>query len=189
VICWRLLPWQARASPDEPGGALWFPRELQGAGRHDNPDRYGCLYVSEEAAVSAVAEALAPFRGTGGLSEAMLDRLGLRLALARLQLDLADDGAILDLDDPQTLTRTQLRPSSVATGVRTSTQAYAARLFDENPETLGLRWWSTLEASLHNLTLYDRAAPSLRLGEIEPLTLEHPAVHEAAGLLGIPSGR
>jgi hypothetical protein len=38
----------------------------QGAGRHDNPELYGCLYASEES-VSAVAEQLAPFRGTGSL--------------------------------------------------------------------------------------------------------------------------
>src|SRR5271157_3320615 len=45
VILWRLLPWIADAPTNAPGGALWFPRELQGHGRHDNPVRYGCLYV------------------------------------------------------------------------------------------------------------------------------------------------
>ncbi len=83
---WRVVPWRAQAPPREPGGALWFPRELQGLGRHDNPDRYGCLYASE-AAVAAVAEALAPFRGSGALSPGMLTRAGLPLALARLELD------------------------------------------------------------------------------------------------------
>ena len=66
MILRRVLPWDPSAGPAAPGGALWFPRPFQGTGRHDNPARYGCLYVCEPA-VSAIAEALAPFRGTGDL--------------------------------------------------------------------------------------------------------------------------
>ncbi len=182
MILWRLLPWQGDASPAEPGGALWFPRELQGAGRHDSPDRYGCLYASE-APLSAVAEALAPFRGTGVLSPAMLLRAGLPLALALLELD-GDDG-LLDLDDPNVLLYIRLRPSQVATNTRAVTQAYARRIFEEVPEAVGLRWWSTLEASLANVTLYDRALARLSCARVEPLVLEHPAVREAAEMLGL----
>jgi hypothetical protein len=186
VILWRLLPWRADASPKGSGGALWFPRELQGAGRHDNPDRYGCLYASETP-LSAVAEALAPFRGTGVLSSAMLLRAGLPLALAQLELDEGDPdaGGLLDLDDPAVLLGSQLRPSQVATGARAVTQAYARRIFDETPEALGLRWWSTLEASLLNVTLYDRALPRLSCSHVEPLALGHPAIQEAAEMLGL----
>jgi hypothetical protein len=182
VILWRLLPWRRQAAPTEPGGALWFPRELQGAGRHDNPDRYGCLYVSETP-TSVAAEALAPFRGTGALSAAMFSRAGYRLAFAQLELD--DDSVLLDLDDPRVLDHTRLRPSQVATNNREVTQAYALRLFDEQPFALGLRWWSALEASLLNLTLYDRAARRLALLDVDLFTLRHPAVLEAAELLGL----
>jgi hypothetical protein len=182
VILWRLLPWRARALPREPGGALWFPRELQGLGRHDNPDRYGCLYASETA-VSAVAEALAPFRGAGALRPGMLMRGGLPLALARLELD--GDAGVVDLDDPRVLAGRGLRPSRVATRTRTVTQAYAARVFEELPRAPGLRWWSTLEASLINLTLFDRAAPRLAVLDTHELTAEHAAVVEAAELLGL----
>ena len=45
VILWRVLPWDPSARPAAPGGALWFPRPFQGTARHDNPARYGCLYV------------------------------------------------------------------------------------------------------------------------------------------------
>jgi RES domain len=183
VILHRLVPWQPESPPARPGGALWFPRDLQGIGRHDNPDRYGCLYVSETA-VSAVAEALAPFRGSGALTPGMLGRGGRPLALARLEFD-GDAGVVVDLDDPGVLDRLGLRPSRVATRRRAVTQAYAARVFDEVPHALGLRWWSTLEASLINLTLFDRAAPRLALAEAESLTVDHPAVVEAAELLGL----
>jgi len=187
VTLWRLLPWNARAAPsEEPGGALWFPRALQGTGRHDNPDRYGCLYVTE-APVSAVAESLAPFRGTGTLSAAMMTRGGLPLALAELRLE---DGSelvdqLVDLDDPHVLARTRLRPSEVATGSRSVTQAYAERLFNERPHALGLRWWSTLEAGLINVTLFDRAAQRLTTVDVSSLRLDHPAVCDAAEMLGL----
>jgi hypothetical protein len=182
MILWRLLPLAPDVARSSPGGALWFPRELQGTGRHDNPDRYGCLYLSESP-MSAVAEAMAQFRGAGVLSQGMLIRANLPLALVRV--DCADDRRILDLDDPEVLTGTRLRPSRVATKARVVTRAYAARIFDTDPAAVGLRWWSTLEASLTNFTLYDRAAPALRLIDIESLTLEHPATREAADLLGL----
>ena len=72
----------------------------QGSGRHDAPDRYGCLYLAE-VAVSAVAEMLAPFRGTGDLHPALLVRSGRGLALAELVL--ADDAKLIDLDAPAVL--------------------------------------------------------------------------------------
>ncbi|MGO9249630.1 MAG: RES family NAD+ phosphorylase [Solirubrobacteraceae bacterium] len=182
MILWRLLPLAHDAAPAGPGGALRFPRELQGAGRHDNPDRYGCLYVSESP-VSAVAEALAPFRGTGALVPTMLLRAGAPLVLAQLELE--DGSDLIDLDEPRVLTRTRLRPSQVATYTRALTQAYATRIYDEHPTAVGLSWWSTIEASLVNSTLYDRAADVLRLVDIQQLTLEHPATHAAADLLGL----
>jgi hypothetical protein len=182
MILWRLMPRVPDVAPSSPGGALWFPRELQGTGRHDNPERYGCLYLSESP-MSAVVEALAQFRGAGVLSRRMLIRANLPLAL--VQVDCEDDRKLIDLDDPDVLTRTRLRPSQVATKVRAITQAYAARIFDAHPAAVGLRWFSTLEASLTNFTLYDRAAPALRLIDSETLTLEHPATREAADLLGL----
>ena len=113
----------------------------------------------------------------------MLIRAGLPLVLARLELE--DDSQLVELDDPRILVRTRLRPSQVATNVRAVTQAYAARIFDEHPVAAGLRWWSTLEASLANLTLHERAAEALGLLDVERLTLEHPATREAAEMLGL----
>ncbi|MGH2879102.1 MAG: RES family NAD+ phosphorylase [Solirubrobacteraceae bacterium] len=182
MILWRALPYRPNARPDEHGGALWFPRELQGAGRHDNPDLYGCFYASENP-ISPVAEALAPFRGTGTLTEAMLTRAGLPLALARLSL--SDEGDVIDLDDPHALLERSLLPSQVATGSRPVTQQWAGRLFESHPAPVALRWWSTLEASLINLTLFDRAKPALGLLEVAQLTLTDAVVHEAADLLGL----
>jgi hypothetical protein len=176
------LPLAAGAEADEAGGPLWFPRLQQGGGRHDNPDLYGCLYLAEEP-VSAVAEMLAPFRGTGRLLPSMLVRYGNPLALAALELD--DDRAAVDLDQPSTLSAAGLRPSLVATRKRAITQRQAAELHESEPAAVGIRWWSTLEATWINWTLFDRAAPGLELGELRELTAEDPAVLEAAALLGL----
>jgi hypothetical protein len=182
VILWRVLPWRPDAQSTEPGSALWFPRELQGAGRHDNPHLYGCLYVAENP-VSPVAEALAPFRGARALTGGMLVRSGVPLAL--VELSLADHAHVFDLDDPQVLLDAELRPSRVATGDRSVTQAYAAELFARRPLPAALRWWSTIEASLANLTVFDRARPALEVIEVTRLIPAHAAVRAAAELLGI----
>jgi hypothetical protein len=182
VRLWRALPLDGSAKVDGPGGPLRFPREQQGAGRHDNPDLYGCLYVSEEP-VSAVAELLAPFRGTGTLLPSMLVRFDRPLALASLEF--GDDATVVDLDDPPTLTSEGLRPSQVATRNRSVTQEQAAEIYASHAEVIAIRWWSTLEASWINRTLFDRAVDELELERLEELTVDDPVVAEAAELLGL----
>jgi hypothetical protein len=182
VRLWRALPLDSGAKAREAGGPLWFPRLQQGGGRHDNPDLYGCLYVAEEA-VSCVAELLAPFRGTGKLLPSMLVRYGKPLALASLEL--GDGVTVVDLDDPSTLIATGLRPSQVATRRRTATQRQAADVYESHPEAVAIRWWSTLESSWINWTLFDRAEKALDVGDVDELTAEHPVVHEAADLMGL----
>jgi hypothetical protein len=111
----------------------------------------------------------------------MLER-GRPLALA--PVDLPDEAQLVDLDEPRVLRSERLRPSVVATRRRSTTQEYAARLFEKHGEAAGLRWWSTLESSWINVTLFDRAR-RLRAGRPEPLTVGHAAVGEAAELLGL----
>ncbi|MDQ3091391.1 MAG: RES domain-containing protein [Actinomycetota bacterium] len=179
---WRVLPWDPSASAGAPGDALWVPRALQGTGRHDAPDRYGCLYLAEDA-VSGVAEALAPFRGTGDLRPELLVRSGRRLALAELELDAGS--VLVDLDDPAVLATEALRPSIVGTGRRAVTQAYALRQFERHPDAAGLRWWSTLEASWLQVTLFDRALGAVTVHGVHALGVDDEAVATAAAHLGL----
>lgn len=181
---WRVVPLDQKADPDSPGGALWFPRQFQGAGRHDNPDLYGCLYVAENP-VSAIAEHLAPFRGTGRLLDSMLTKLDLPLALVALEL--ADGARVVDLDDPIVLQANELRPSQVATRKRNETQDQAAAIFKSNPDATGIRWWSTLESSWINVTMFDRCLPEFDVIETTPLTIDNQDVIEAAEFLGLRS--
>jgi hypothetical protein len=181
VILYRCLAWNARVRPDRPDGALWFPRPYQGDGRHDNADLYGCLYLSE-LPLSCVVEQLARFRGQR-LSPALLVRRGLPLALAKLELP--DQTELVDLDDPVVLRREQLRPSRVATRSREVTQPQARLLHERHPAAAGLRWWSTFEAQWLNVTLFDRAAPAVRLASVRALDVADDEIVTAADVLGL----
>ena len=181
MIVHRCFAWDERAGPSDPDGPLWFPRMYQGDGRHDNPDLYGCLYVSIEA-VSCVAEQLARFRGQR-LLPSLLRRRGLPLALA--ELELADSAELIDLDDPAVLRREHLRPSLVATRSRATTQPQAKRLHDRHARAAGLRWWSTHESRWTNVTLFDRAASDLRVRDQRTLVVDDPVIVEAADVFGL----
>jgi RES domain len=181
-VLYRVFPWNPASAPSEEGGPLFVPRIRQGGGRHDNPDRYGALYVSRDPE-SAVAERIHVFRGQV-LEDADLQRRdGTRYAMASLAD--ADLPPLVDLDDPAELVARDLRPSRVATDDRDRTRAMAAALYEE--DVAGFWWWSTLESSWTNATLFaERAAPHLRPGsDPEPLSIDHPAVRAAADRLGV----
>ena len=146
MILYRCLPWDGSLS--RAIGVLSFPRELQGGGRHDAPERYGCLYASEEP-LSAVVEELGRFAGTE-LAAADLRRSRMPLALATLRL--AGAALLVDLDDPRVLAAEGLRPSLLATADRTRTQAVAGALYERHAEVAGLRWWSTFDPRWKNVT-------------------------------------
>jgi hypothetical protein len=181
VILFRCFAWDEGVSARARGGALWFPRMLQGEGRHDAPTLYGCLYVSAEP-VSAVVEQLAGLTGTS-IEPPDLFRHGLPLALAAVELD--DAAELLDLDDPAVLVQEGLRPSRIATNDRATTQGQAFELFQHHREVVGLRWWSTFESLWPNITLFDRAETALELSDVQRLEVGDDVVLEAAEFLGL----
>jgi hypothetical protein len=181
VILYRCFAWNQDARHDAADGPLWFPRTYQGEGRHDNPEAYGCLYLADRP-VSCIVEQLAPFRGQR-LVASILRRRGLPLAVADLELD--DTSTLIDLDDPAVLSGEGLRPSRVATRDRSVTQPQALALFKRHRSVAGLRWWSSWEALWTNVTLFDRVMPKLRLADVRELTLNDPALLQAADLFGL----
>ncbi|HYY33345.1 MAG TPA: RES domain-containing protein [Gaiellaceae bacterium] len=182
MILFRCFAWDEAAAARARGGPLWFPRMLQGDGRHDNPALYGCLYVSTEP-VSAAVERLARLAGTS-LAQSDLVRRGYPFALAAVEL--SDRAELVDLDDPAALVREELRPSRVATNERSVTQVQAGELFERHPNAAGLRWWSTFEALWANVTLFDRAEPLLEVADVKPLEVGDDVVREAGEFLGLP---
>jgi hypothetical protein len=158
------------------------PRYVQGGGRHDQPNHYGALYVSR-VAMSAVAELIQSFRGRLMTDADLRSAGGAQFALASI-----DDRRLtqlIDLDDPAALVVRGLRPSTIATQDRPVTRAIALALFSEG--AVGFGWWSTLEASWPNVTLFaERAAEQLDLAtEPEPLTVTHPVFRSAAEAVGV----
>lgn len=181
MILFRCFAWNRAVEARARGGALWFPRALQGDGRHDAPGRYGCLYVSEEP-LAAVVEELARLAGTR-LGPTDLVREGLPLSLAALRL--SEGARLVDLDEPLALAEEGLRPSRVATCDREATQADAAALYERHPGAAGLRWWSLHESAWTHVTLFDRAAGQLDVEDVRQLELEDDVVGEAARFLGL----
>ena len=181
-MLYRLFPWDPTAAASSPGGALYSPRLQQGSGRHDTPDLYGALYTAR-IEVSAVAEWLAGFRGQRLGPDDVERTDGRRWALVGL-----DDGALrglVDLDDPGELVRRRLRPSTVATHSRSSTREVAGALFAEGIPGFG--WWSTLEASWPNVTLFaERVVDLIRVAAgPREIAIEDPVVRVAAAAIGV----
>jgi RES domain len=181
VILFRCFAWDEAAGARARGGPLWFPRMLQGDGRHDNPSVYGCLYVSSEP-VAAAVERLARLAGTS-IAQSDLVRRGLPLALAAIEL--SDEAELVDLDDPAVLLEEGVRPSRVATNDRSVTQVQAEDLFSRHQHAAGLRWWSTFEALWANLTLFDRAEAGLSVEDVQALEVGDDVVRDAADFLGL----
>ncbi len=161
-----------------------MPRDRQGAGRHDDPARYGAFYAARSAE-AAVAESIAAFRGRD------IDEDDLELADgSRLALATYDDtavGPLTDLDEPAVLLAEGWRPSGVASRDRRTTQAMAARVFAAGAS--GISWWSTIDSAWTNVTLFAERTIELGaltiVGEPEPLSLRHPALVAAADHLVI----
>jgi len=181
----RAFGWDGRSRGAASGGPLFVPRVHQGSGRHDNPELYGAFYCALDP-VSAVAEALQPFRNQS-LEEGDFVR-GKNRRLALSAFEVTDSILVFDLDDPSELARRSLRPSRVATFDRTVTQDLAAALFTEGGS--GFLWWSVLESQWINATLFaERVTGSIRLldgpRQLGPRDYE---VSAAARRLGIQIG-
>jgi hypothetical protein len=188
VRLYRVFDWDGKSTGDSFGGPLFVYRTRQGSGRHDAPDLFGAWYLSQSA-VSAVAESLQYLRGHAVTSEDFQRTGGVRKALVTLDLSTEDRPAPVDLDDPCELTARAWRPSGIATRHRAATQAVARALYEEG--AVGFCWWSALEASWINLTLFhERALPDVTVAEpLRPLTLRLNEVRDAAERLGIRLGR
>ncbi|HEX9122483.1 MAG TPA: RES family NAD+ phosphorylase [Actinomycetota bacterium] len=181
-MLYRVFPYVPKHPARREGGALFVPRQRQGTGRHDNPDRYGAMYVSREPE-AAVAERIQAFRGQAITDEDLRRVDGSRYAL--VPLDDATLGGLVDLDDPAELAPRGLRASMVANRNRSITQAMALEVFGEG--VAGFVWWSTLEASWANVTLFaERAVRRLHVaGRPEVLTVDLPVVRAAAEAIGV----
>jgi hypothetical protein len=179
---YRVFDWDRISRGSKGGGPLYVPRARQGSGRHDIPQRSGVFYAALSA-TSAIAEAIQVYRNQT-LTANDFELEGNRIqAMARLTLSSAS--RLVDLTDAKELAHRSIRPADVATHDRSVTQRLAIAVFNEGAD--GFLWWSALEASWTNVTLFqNRVTRKLRLAEPPtPLTAELPELRAAARLLRI----
>lgn len=186
ISCWRVLPYDPRASPAAPFTAEFLPPN-QGSGRFDIPDLTPVWYFAESP-VHAVAEVLQGLRNQR-LDDADLVRFGHRLALTAVTLNISaqnqQHSILPDLCDPNVLSRHGIRPDTLASSDFAQTQAVARQLFLK--KSRGFRWWSALFGDWHTVVIFQTRlrARSIRFDTPEPLSLRSASVLEAAQRLAI----
>lgn len=182
---WRVFPWD-RSAPEGERFSVTYVPPGQGKGRLDLPGVPGAVIYCSETPEHAVAEMIQHYRGQV-LEEPDLRAGGHDLALVDLTLAPELRERVLDLCDPAVLVRLGVRPDETASHDRKVTQGIASRIHGAG--YAGLRWWSALTGDWHAVVLFrDRLDPPPAYGSPELLTMDHPAVVEAARMLGIRRG-
>lgn len=176
---YRVFPWVEDVEEEEPGSALYVPR--QGAGRFDNPKEYAILYASNTAE-GAIAEAFGRFpRWTSTMLAGIPTLTGSRHALAVFKVD--ETLEFCDLDDPKTLLEWGLRPSDVVNREYQTTQATALRIFLSS-RYQGLSWWSYYHPVWNSVGIWRRAEMSkwtgIQLLTVAPLSITDNEIRAAA---------
>ena len=178
-ILYRVLPFLPGAAPGQPGHPLYIPP--QGGGRLDNPDIYRILYLADQAS-GAIAESFGRFpEWTSAILAGSPSLPGSSRVLARYNLP--DTLQVCNLDDPQQLITLHLRPSEIVSRAYADTRAWARRIFAAKLWG-GIRWWSYYDPRWSSFGLWD--IETLRFEEIIPLTLDTPALIEAATVIARP---
>lgn len=180
---WRAFPWDPGARVGAPFSPSFTPRPT-GRGRFDLPLGTSPTLYLAESPEHAIGEMIQPWRGRT-VGPRHLERAGHALALVAVHI-VALERAIADLCDPSALGAFPAPPDRVASRRRSVTQPIARSVWDAGH--VGLRWWSSFWGDWHTVVLFPaRLTGRARLdfGEPTRLTLETPALVDAARLLGI----
>jgi hypothetical protein len=192
-VLWRAFPWDREAPEGGPFSVRSVaPPHMQNYGRFDLNGRPSVLYLAQTPA-HAVAEVLRGLKRNPAdplrhrLSPGDLTGAGHPRALVpvRLPAPLAD--RVPDFGCGETLERFGVRADELSSRERRVTQAAARRIHQHGDRVPGFCWWSAFHGDWHVLLLFlDRAGlDALEWGTPEILTVDHPAVREAAEVLGL----
>lgn len=182
MLLYRVFPFLPAASTPADPGHPEYVHHPQSGGRLDNPGRFAVRYLALEPS-GAVGEV---FGDLAYWSPAMFDFPALSGASRALgTYAVPDDSPLLDLDDSYNLYTRGLRPTQVIERNRSSTSAWARRIWDERGPTggqawAGVRWWSYHLPGWRVVGAWD-ATPVVV--NVEALHLGHPAVTDAASAL------
>lgn len=176
----RCYPRTPGARTGRPGHWSFIPRP-QFHGRWDNSDLYDSWYFSRTPA-GAVAESF--YSKRRWIPEVFLTPSGNPRAIAEFRYSGSD---FLDLDDGAALVDLGVRPSEVVVRNPAFTQALARQIFETRHDDCGgISWWSTQIPSEPSVMLWGEGGTppvGLKLIGIQSLSVEHPAVVEAAAQL------
>lgn len=175
--CYPRVPGARRGRP----GHWSYVPSPQLHGRWDNPDLYDSWYFSLSP-VGAVAESF--YNKSRWIPEVFLTPLGHPRAIAEFE---ASAPRLLDLDDAGTLLDLGVAPSRIVVQDLSFTQNLAREIFEaRGGEVDGLSWWSSQMPSEISAILWaqeQQPPPGLKLVGIQNLSIDHPAVVEAAARL------
>lgn len=178
---YRCYPRTPGARQGKPGHWSFLPRP-QAHGRWDNADLYDSWYLSRTP-VGAVAESF--YNKQRWIPEVFLTPQGHSRAMAVFEFD--EDRRILDLDSADVLMSLDVRPSQVVVQDLQTTQGIARRIYERSAAGYdGISWWSSQLPAESSVLLWGAGGvppEGLRLVGIEPLSVNHPAVIDAASRL------
>lgn len=192
-VLWRAFPWDRTAPEGGPFSVRSVaPPHLQNYGRFHLHGRPSVLYLAQSPA-HAVAEVLRGLkRGPADplrhrLTDADLVGAGHPRALVPVRLPRVLADRVPDFACGETLERFGVRADELCSRDRRVTQAAARRIHRHPGPVPGFFWWSAFHGDWHALLPYlDRAGlDRLEWGTPEILRMEHPAVREAAEVLGL----
>ncbi|WP_461639805.1 RES family NAD+ phosphorylase [Leucobacter sp. BZR 635] len=176
----RCYPKAAGARTGMPGHWTFVPRP-QFHGRWDNSDLYDSWYFSRSA-VGAIAESF--YNKRTWIPEVFLTAAGEPRALAEFRYTGPE---VVDLDDAAALVQLNVRPSEIVVQDLGVTQQISRGIFEsEGSARGGLSWWSSQMPSESSILLWGaggKPPAGLELVGIQSLSVEHPAVVEAAARL------
>lgn len=179
---WRVFPWD----PEAPRGTRFSPSYIPrstGRGRFDLPQDLSPVLYTAETPDHAVGELLQPWRGRP-LQPFHLTRAGKTLAVARLTISPGTAQNLANLCDPGLLVQMRMEPDATASRLRDRTQPIAREAWEAGHH--GVRWWSSFWGDWHTVVLFvARTREDLAFGTPQALTVHHPAVRQAADLLGM----
>ncbi len=153
MILYRAFNWLKSAKEKEVGGVFWNPQSLQrtgpAGGRHDIPSKDGVLYCSLTP-LSPIAEQLKGFSNRK-IKPSVFKREKI-YDLALVSFSTNKELNLIDLNEPDSLSRLKSKSSEVFTNHRETTQSMSEKIFDLGYD--GILWPSVLESSWINASLY-----------------------------------
>ncbi|GGC76070.1 RES domain-containing protein [Hoyosella rhizosphaerae] len=181
MLVYRVFPYLPKAAPGEPGHPL-YRHTPQIGGRIDHPDYY-VWYLSRHAE-GACGES---FGNLPYWDDSMFEfpaLAGARRALGTFTVP--DSLRICDLDDPDQLSRLGLRPTQVITRNLAVTSNWGHRIWSETHLSQpGEKRWEAVQWWSFHRPLWTVLASWVQpeLADVQPLTLDHAAVLDAARAL------